>query len=94
MLAAGRLCGPTRRRRCRTENGAFGPWACRVCEEFMPPEAVSPWTWHLVFLHQLQGAGYPLKANDLTLEEWLLLGLARRLLAGKRGTHAPKDHQE
>lgn len=91
LLAAGRLCGLDQQRRCRTENGAFAPWACQVCEEYLRPEAVSPWTWHLVFLLQLQRAGYPFKANELTLEEWLLLGLAQRLLAGGRGLHAQKD---
>ena len=54
-------------------------------------DTISPWTWHLVLLHQLQQAGYPFNANDLTLEEWLLLGLVQRLLTGKRGQHDHKD---
>ncbi len=91
LLAAGRLCGPEQRGRCTAENGAFAHWACQVCEEYLRPEAVSPWTWHLVFLHQLQRAGYPFKANDLTLEEWLLVGLVQRLLAGERGHYAQKQ---
>ena len=91
MLAAGRLCGPAQQRRCRSENGAFATWACQACEEYLRPEAISPWTWHLVFLHQLRQAGYPFAANDLTLEEWLLLGLVQRLLTGKRGQHVQKD---
>jgi hypothetical protein len=91
MLAAGRLCGLAQQERCRTENGAFARWACQVCEEYLRPEAISPWTWHVVFLHQLQRAGYPFQANDLTLEEWLLLGLVQRALAGKRGNHAQKQ---
>ncbi len=88
LLAAGKVCGLGQRRRCRAENGAFGAWACRVCEEYLRPEAISPWTWHLVFLHQLHKAGYPFGANDLTLEEWLLLGTAERLLTGERGGQA------
>ena len=91
MLAAGRLCGPAQQRRCRSENGAFATWACQACEEYLRPEAISPWTSHLVFLHQLRKAGYPLKANDLTLEDWLLLGLAQRLLTGMRGQDAQKN---
>ncbi len=81
-VAQGRLCGPAERLKCRTASGAFADWACRVCEEFLRPEAISPWTWHLVFLDQLKRAGYPFQANDLTLETWLLLGLVRRVLEG------------
>ncbi len=91
MIAAGRLCGAVQRRRCTAENGAFAAWACRVCDEYLRPEAVSPWTWHALLLHQLQQAGYPFAANDLTLEEWLLLGWIKRLLAGERGNHGHKQ---
>lgn len=85
MLARGRLCGPAERRRCRTESGAFADWACATCAERVRPEAVSPWTWHLVFLYRLSLAGYPFKANDLSLETWLLLGTVRRVLEGVPG---------
>ncbi len=84
-IAGGRLCGPAERRRCHAEAGSFADWACTVCQEFLRPEAISPWTWHLVFLYQLSRAGYPFKANDLTLETWLLLGTVRRVLEGVRG---------
>lgn len=88
-LAGGRLCGPEERRRCRAANGSFADWACGACAEFLRPENISPWTWHLVFLYQLSRAGYPFKANDLTLETWLLLGMVRRTLAGmERGQNA------
>ena len=88
VLASGRLCGPEERRRCRTESGAFADWACAACAERVRPEAISPWTWHLVFLYQLSRAGYPFKANDLSLETWLLMGTVRRVLEGtQRGQH-------
>jgi hypothetical protein len=88
MLAGGRLCGPEERRRCRTENGAFADWACGACRERLLPEAVSPWTWHLVSLYRLRRAGYPFKANDLSLETWLLLETVSRVLEGdQRGQH-------
>jgi len=77
-LTTGRLCREELRRKCRAENGGFADWACEVCEEFLRPEAVSPWTWHLLFLHHLRKAGYPFRANDLSLEIWLLLGLLER----------------
>jgi len=84
-LARGRLCRGEERRRCRAEQGAFADWACGECREYLRPEDISPWTWHLLFLHQLQEAGYPFRANDLTLDTWLLLGLVKRLLAVERG---------
>ncbi len=90
-MAAGKLCGPAQQRKCRIENGGFADWACQACQEYLRSEAISPWTWHLLFLHQLRNAGYPFKANDLTLEEWLLLGLAQRLLSGTRGQDAEKN---
>jgi hypothetical protein len=87
-LAGGRLCGPEERLRCRRESGAFADWACGTCAERVRPETLSPWTWHLVFLYQLSRAGYPFKANDLSLETWLLLGTVRRVLEGpQRGQH-------
>jgi hypothetical protein len=89
-LASGRLCGSGRRQRCRTENGSFADWACQVCEEFLRPEAISPWTWHLLLLYQLQRAGYPFRANDLSLETWLLLGLVARVFAAQGGKNAPR----
>lgn len=93
-LASGRLCGPQERQRCRTESGAFADWACKVCAEFVRPEAISPWTWHLLFLYQLNRAGYPFRANDLTLETWLLLGMVKRAFeGGRRGKNGPEQHE-
>jgi len=91
-LAAGRVCGPEVRRRCRAANDSFATWACGVCTEFLRPEAISPWTWHLVFLYRLSRAGYPFKANDLSLETWLLLGVVRQVLEGApRGKDASRQ---
>jgi hypothetical protein len=87
-LAGGRLCGSDQRRQCRAEASSFAPWACAVCEEFLRPEAISPWTWHLLFLYQLSRAGYPFRANDLSLETWLLLGTVRRVLERRGGQDA------
>ncbi len=88
-LAAGRLCHAERRRTCRLENGTFAEWACQECREFRQPESISPWTWHLMLLYQLKQAGYPFKANDLSLETWMLLGLVQQLYeSGKRNKGA------
>jgi hypothetical protein len=69
----------------RAEHGAFTDWACGACAEYLRPEAISPWTWHLMFLHRLKKAGYPFRANDLSLETWLLLGLVEEALAQPQG---------
>jgi|GEM_PF-896986 hypothetical protein len=90
-LSQGRWCGPEQRRTCRAEHGAFMDWACGNCTEYLRPDAVSPWSWHLMFLYRLKKAGYPFRANDLSLETWLLLGLAEEALAqpqgGRHGHH-------
>lgn len=94
-LARGRLCQGDRRRACRAENGAFAGWACEECREFRRPETISPWTWHLVLLHQLKRSGYPFQANDLSLETWVLLGMVHRIFEAvehkswARGTRPP-----
>jgi len=93
-LAAGRICGPEVRQKCQMENGSFAAWACGVCQEYLRPEAISPWTWHLLLLYQLKRGGYPFRANDLTLETWLLLGWAGRVLEGTPGGgNAPRQLQ-
>lgn len=79
-IAEGRLCEGERRRACQAANGPFASWACRECREYVQPENISPWTWHLLFLHRLKEAGYPFRANDLSLETWLLLGTVREVL--------------
>jgi hypothetical protein len=91
-VAQGRLCGPAEKRRCRTEGGVFAAWACSVCEECLRPETLSPWTWHLLFLYRLRQAGYPFRANDLSLETWLLLGLVQKVLENtQRGKNAQRQ---
>jgi hypothetical protein len=85
QIVEGRLCRPEQRQVCRAEHGAFADWACQACAEYLRPEAVSPWTWHLMFLHRLKKAGYPFRANDLSLETWLLMGLVEEALALAQG---------
>jgi len=92
-MAAGRLCGPEEERRCRMESGPFAAWACTVCAEYLRPEALSPWTWHLLFLYRLKRAGYPFRANDLSLETWLLLGVVQGILENnRRGKYAQRQN--
>jgi len=55
-------------------------WACEKCPKKKPDE-ISPYTWKIIRLYNLQKAGYPLYADDLTLEEWEDLGRVREALA-------------
>ncbi len=90
-LATGRLCRREQQRRCRAEHGVFADWACQACQEYLRVEEVSPWTWHLVFLHRLKKAGYPFRAGDLSLETWLLLGQVEEALKPpQRGGHGQR----
>jgi hypothetical protein len=92
-LAAGRLCQGPRQQACRLENGAYADWACQECREFLKPEAISAWTWHLVFLHRLKRAGYPFRANDLSLETWILLGAVGEVMEQGRKIRALRGRQ-
>jgi hypothetical protein len=87
-VVEGRLCRGERREACRREQGPFADWACEVCREYVRPEALSPWTWHLLFLHRLRQGGYPFRADDLSLETWLLLATVAEVLSRGKG----KDH--
>jgi len=48
-------------------------WTCRNCPKTRF-EDLHPYTRKLADLRMLRVAGYPLRANDLTMEEWLDLG--------------------
>uniref|UniRef100_A0A7C5EKS5 Uncharacterized protein n=1 Tax=Desulfobacca acetoxidans TaxID=60893 RepID=A0A7C5EKS5_9BACT len=84
-LTGGRLCTPEQKEKCQAEDGAFAGWACQVCREYLRVEAIDPWTWHLLWLHRLKKAGYPFRANDLSLELWLLLDLVEEALKPPQG---------
>jgi hypothetical protein len=90
-LAAGRLCRPEQRRLMPGGTRAFRGLGLQACAEYLRPEAVSPWTWHLMFLHRLKKAGYPFRPNDLSLETWLLLGLVEEGLALAQGGHGANN---
>lgn len=84
LILGGRLCTASRQHQCREEDQEFAGWACSNCQDYVRPEEISPWSRHLFFLHQLQEAGYPFQANDLSLEVWMILGQIKRLPAVKR----------
>jgi hypothetical protein len=59
-------------------------WACRNCPRKRYAD-LHDYTKKLFRLHRLQKAGYPLAANDLTIDEWMDLGrIADKLSGGNR----------
>ncbi|ACL05235.1 hypothetical protein Dalk_3547 [Desulfatibacillum aliphaticivorans] len=56
--------------KCRAEFGDYLSWACGKCHKARE-EDLHPYTQKLFRIRALQKAGYPFRANDLALEEWL-----------------------
>jgi len=46
-------------------------WACGNCPKKKDEDEISPYTYKLLRMRALKIAGYPVRANDLTMEEWL-----------------------
>ncbi|MBT9169521.1 MAG: hypothetical protein DDT19_02881 [Syntrophomonadaceae bacterium] len=47
---------------------------CSTCEAREPYEP-SRWFQHIWFLFSLQRAGYPFEKNDLSIDEWIDIGV-------------------
>lgn len=54
---------------------------CSQCEarDYRP----SAWLEHIWFLYRLRQGGYPFKANDLSIEEWIDLGVLKESLKSR-----------
>ena len=70
-LARG-ICDETEEDKCRNEYGDGDnlAWACANCPKTRE-EDLGEYTVKLLKMRALRRAGYPLRANDLTYEEWL-----------------------
>lgn len=55
---------------------------CSQCEvrDYKP----GAWLEHIWFLYRLQQGGYPFKADDLSIEEWLDLGFLKESMEDKK----------
>ena len=71
-MAAG-VCTDEERQKCKIEFGNNLAWACENCPKGGEAE-LSEYTRKLFRLRALRLAGYPLRARDLTMEEWEDLG--------------------
>lgn len=54
-------------------------WACEHCPKSRQAD-LHPYTNKLLYLRSLQIGGYPLAADDLSLEEWMDLGRLKQTL--------------
>lgn len=66
------------------ENDGDLSWVCSNCNHKQSAD-LHPYTIKILGLIKLQRAGYPFKANDLTLEEWHDLGEMKRQLEPQGG---------
>ncbi|MFW5490433.1 MAG: hypothetical protein ACNI3A_18750 [Desulfovibrio sp.] len=83
-MALGRgLCTKQEREKCEAEFGENIEWTCANCPK-KSRDDLHPYTLKLLGLVNLQGAGYPLHANDLTLEEWTDLARVKTWLEQRR----------
>lgn len=73
------LCTPGERQKCEVENESHLEWACAHCQKKQYTE-LHDYTKKLLGIYELQRGGYPLQANDLTLDEWRDLGRLAKIL--------------
>jgi hypothetical protein len=59
--------------------------ACSACDKRETYEP-SEWFNHIWFLMRLQLGGYPFKANDLSIEEWIDIGVLKEEIEGMKST--------
>jgi hypothetical protein len=78
------LCGPAETEKCRAEFGENLAWACGQCRK-KRAEDLSPYTVKLLRRRALIRAGYPVRADDLGLDEWMDLGEVTAALDGGKG---------
>ncbi len=69
-------CTPQKKKECAKNSGEHLALMCSQCEHREPYEP-SEWFNHIWFLYSLQQGGYPFDANDLTIEEWIDIGILR-----------------
>ena len=83
-LLSRNVCNSEDEKRCGEEIGSdeFLAWACSECEK-KKSTGLHPWTNHILFLRMLMKGGYPFSKNDLTLKEWVDLGMANELIESK-----------
>jgi hypothetical protein len=69
-------CTPQKKKECLKNSGVHIELACSTCEAREPYEP-SDWFNHIWLLYELQRGGYPFEKNDLTINEWIDIGVLR-----------------
>lgn len=77
------LCDEAQQARCAEEYGAFLEGVCEKCESRLQ-ENLHPYTLKMLRVHALREAGYPLAADDLSVEEWEDLAELTRMMKEPR----------
>lgn len=73
-LLNGRICTEEHETKCLENYEEIArDWACANCKGWL--KEVHPWVAHLFSVYSLQQAGYPFDKNDLSMEEWMALGV-------------------
>ena len=78
LLTGENLCTEEDLARCEVECGEYLDWSCQNCPHIRM-EDVSGRALKVRFLRRLQVGGYPFRANDLAMEDWLDLDIAARI---------------
>jgi len=78
LLTGEGLCSERDAADCEARHGDWLDWACQRCEK-VQPDRLSGRALRIVFLRELQRGGFPFGPDDLSLEDWLGLGLAARI---------------
>jgi hypothetical protein len=71
-----------------TTEGVFGEWTCSNClqsRQFSPEFAMAQ---KLALMLELKEAGYPFLPDDLTIDEWRLLGACAVAVRNARAQRA------
>jgi len=73
------LCTEKDEKVCREKHGKYLEWTCENCPKKKADE-IMDYTRKMLRVWRLQRAGFPMSANDLTLEEWEDLGRMKEVL--------------
>lgn len=73
------LCTKDEEAKCQEEHLEYVGRACANCQKLRPAD-IHPYLAQLLRLNRLRRAGYPLRADELTLAEWDDLALVTETL--------------
>lgn len=78
------MCTDDEYAQCKFDYEGNLEWACKHCET-KRHEDLHPYTHKLLRIHLLRMGGFPMPADDLTLDEWMDLGRITQALDSRMG---------